>query len=685
MTEAPRIETATSPEIRQDFASYQAWKLRVIAAVERLGAWFQEQGHFSADTPERLQQAVAALREDRLTIAFVGEFSRGKTELINAIFFAGLGRRLLPSTAGRTTMCPTEILWDAVDGDASLRLLPIETRAEKTPVSGLKRDPRRWVRCGLDPDSPIELQSTLKKLTETKRLPLPEAEALGFSPDELDTDRPNGDGTLEVPRWRHALISFPHPLLKQGLVVLDTPGLNALGSEPELTLSMLPSAQAVLFVLAADTGVTRSDLEIWQHHIKGFQHKKQALAVVLNKVDVLWDDLLSEAEIAGEIDKQQANTAKTLGLGADRVFPVSAQKALIGRVKQDPELLSRSCLEGLERYLSSRLLENKYQIILDNVETSLGNLIETNQERLSSRLDQIRRQRNELDGLRQKSKGVIVQLLRKTRDEQRRYIRTLDQFQGSRRSLLAEAGLASRTFRLEGLDDLIRASYREMVRKATTRGISSAMGHLFDELRRTMQTLTVESERLRRRVLVIYDRFEKEHGFTPVPPKGLVPMRFRTELELLCQEADAYRKSSRMLLVEQNILVRRFFEVLVTRVRGIFERFASEFDGWLADVLEPLRVQIQERKEMMEKRLENLRKISRSKGTLDGRLQQLDAEHANLTRQLSTLLGTYATLRAPPPSPGAEQSPEPNFDGATPPKRILPRSNAGLLPGGSRH
>ncbi|MCK7583393.1 MAG: dynamin family protein [Chromatiales bacterium] len=72
---------------------------------------------------------------------------------------------------------------------------------------------------------------------------------------------------VEISRWRHAVINFPHPLLKQGLVILDTPGLNAIGTEPELTLSLVPSAHAVLFVLAADTGVTKSDLEVWRHII----------------------------------------------------------------------------------------------------------------------------------------------------------------------------------------------------------------------------------------------------------------------------------------------------------------------------------------------------------------------------------------------------------------------------------
>jgi hypothetical protein len=72
------------------------------------------------------------------------------------------------------------------------------------------------------------------------------------------------NGEVEIPRWRHAIINFPHPLLDKGLVILDTPGLNALGAEPELTLNMLASAHGVMFILAADTGVTKSDLAVWR-------------------------------------------------------------------------------------------------------------------------------------------------------------------------------------------------------------------------------------------------------------------------------------------------------------------------------------------------------------------------------------------------------------------------------------
>ena len=53
------------------------------------------------------------MRTSKVMVAFVAEFSRGKSELINAIFFAGYGRRIMPASAGRTTMCPTELGYDA--------------------------------------------------------------------------------------------------------------------------------------------------------------------------------------------------------------------------------------------------------------------------------------------------------------------------------------------------------------------------------------------------------------------------------------------------------------------------------------------------------------------------------------------------------------------------------------------
>lgn len=216
---------------------------------------------FSDDVSTRIRHGLELLVEDELTIAFVGEYSRGKTELINALFFSEYGQRMLPSQAGRTTMCPTELFFDRSANQNYLLLLPIETRTGELSLQQLRKLPERWVKHELDERDPDVMREVLAEVARVKSVRPQEARRLGFDEDMLEHDR-NNPGQVLVPAWRNAQISIRHPLFERGLRILDTPGLNALGSEPELTISMLPRAHAVIFVLSADTGVTASDLTI---------------------------------------------------------------------------------------------------------------------------------------------------------------------------------------------------------------------------------------------------------------------------------------------------------------------------------------------------------------------------------------------------------------------------------------
>ena len=161
-------------------------------------------------------------------------------------------------------------------------------------------------------------RTTVQNVTSTEVVTKDDARSLGLWSDSPAAENPpvNADDKVEIPAWRHAIINYPHPLLRRGLVVVDTPGLNAIGAEPELTLGLLPNAHAALFVLGADTGVTRSDLDIWTHHLGG-----QGLAcfVVLNKVDTLADPLASEDERNATIERQCVDTASTLRIELEAV------------------------------------------------------------------------------------------------------------------------------------------------------------------------------------------------------------------------------------------------------------------------------------------------------------------------------------------------------------------------------
>ena len=99
-------------ELAARFEAYGDWRRRLSSGISAMHEWLADQDLADAQVDLRVQRLLERLHQDKLVVAFVAEFSRGKSELINAIFFADFGQRLLPSAAGRTTMCPTEILHD---------------------------------------------------------------------------------------------------------------------------------------------------------------------------------------------------------------------------------------------------------------------------------------------------------------------------------------------------------------------------------------------------------------------------------------------------------------------------------------------------------------------------------------------------------------------------------------------
>ena len=256
------------PSFNEQFDQLGEWRKGFANQLAQFRSWLGEHELLDAAVQEHLHRLEAQLLDDKVCVAFVAEFSRGKSELINAIFFAHHGRRIMPASPGRTTMCPTELGYDPAL-PACMRLLPIETREQTYSLAQWRSRPSTWVQLPLDVNDPEQMAVQISKVAETRTVTVQEARALGFWNDELPQDNPmvNAQGLVEIPRWRHALVNIAHPLLKQGLVILDTPGLNAVGAEPELTVNQIAQAHAVVFLLGADTGVTKSDLAIWQEHL----------------------------------------------------------------------------------------------------------------------------------------------------------------------------------------------------------------------------------------------------------------------------------------------------------------------------------------------------------------------------------------------------------------------------------
>jgi len=190
----------------EQFDQHGAWRREFALRLKLLSEWMKDHELLDSAVEERLRRLEQQMRSDKVMVAFVAEFSRGKSELINAIFFAGYKRRIMPASAGRTTMCPTELGYDA-EVPPCLRLLPIETRLQPQALMEWRAVPDKWTRIDLDVNDPGQLAQALEKVAEVRHVPKEEARALGFWHDEVPEDNPmlDADGLVEVPKWRHAL------------------------------------------------------------------------------------------------------------------------------------------------------------------------------------------------------------------------------------------------------------------------------------------------------------------------------------------------------------------------------------------------------------------------------------------------------------------------------------------------
>lgn len=628
--------------------AFSNWKGDLTQTIRDYQEWLSQHDKSSPEIELRIFDALKALDSDNLNIAFVAEFSRGKTELINAIFFANYGRRLLPSEAGRTTMCPTELFYDKSKAQSFVKLLPIETRLSDASLSELKNEESYWTLLPLEVDSAEQMATTFQEVVKTKMVSLEEAEKLGLYSEELhggEDGSPPPD-QIEIPMWRHALISFPHPLLQQGLVILDTPGLNALGSEPELTLNMLPSAQAVLFILSADTGVTKSDLDMWKNHIMAFRSKQQnGLVAVLNKIDILWDEMKKPEEVTKSIEEQRKTSAMMLGIDNESVYPVSAQKALLAKTKDDQALLEQSNLLELESLLANEILPAKQLVIWNSVVAGLDQSINATYDPIAGQLQDLGEQLSQLEALRGKNEDVVQQLLQKAKTQKVAYYESVKNFQASRRRLATQAKVMYNTLGMDAIDVIIEKTRQDMSGSWTTSGMKKGMSTFFESSREAMQIAKRHSDEIHKLIDSIYQKFHEEHGLKPhkAPPFNIDP--HQSELDQLAIKAEEFRNSPISTMAEQSFVVKKFFISLVSHVRNTFSNANREADAWLKELINPLVIQIQEKRSSIDKYMETLNKIKESKNNLESQVKELSDKINQLEQQTTALDAMRKTLQ----------------------------------------
>ena len=644
LTEMP-AGMAASP-IAESLDALASWRAELEQHVVQLGRSLSE--HDLLDDSDAM--LLAGLRErlaaDKLVLAFVAEFSRGKSELINAIFFADAGRRVLPATPGRTTMCPVELRYEAAL-PSRLSLLPIETRLRGLSLTELRPRDEHWQHVPLDPANPQTLVQALSAVTRTQHVSIEQATALGFWSDSQPEDNPPQapDGGVEVPAWRHAVINYPHPLLQRGLVVIDTPGLNAVGAEPELTLGMLPAAHAVVFVLAADTGVTRSDLAIWREHLGQSSLER---FVVLNKIDALADPLATPEAVDAQIEQQRQNTAETLGMPGERVFALSARKALAARVGGDAAALLASRLPPLEKALAEQLLPRRRQLLVQSAVGVVQQLRLSAKRRLADRRRQHAEQLMELRGLRGKSSAKLRMMLERVDVE-------VADFERCTSRLAALRAVQAKILRtvLSGLDsEVLRSEVAAMQAAMGARplnlGARGAFETLVTRLHAALAQSKGQADELRQMLEGSFRQLNTEFGFAfslgATPELG----SFKADIDLIAQNYGRYLGFSQAWRMAAPGFAEQFRRMLLSKLRMVFENAAAELELWSKSASGQVEVQLGERRRGFMRRREALQRVQAAAGELEQRIGevQLQDEHLAAIQSRVDVLAAEALMKA---------------------------------------
>jgi hypothetical protein len=613
------------------FDRHGVWRREFALRLKLLSEWLKDHELLDSAVEERLKRLETQIRSDKVMVAFVAEFSRGKSELINSIFFAGYKRRIMPASAGRTTMCPTELGYDA-EVPPCLRLLPIETRLQPQPLMEWRAVPDKWTRIDLDVNDPAQLAQAFEKVSEVRHVSKDEAKALGFWHDDRPEDNPmaGADGLVEIPRWRHALINIAHPLLKQGLVILDTPGLNAIGAEPELTVNLIPQAHAVVFILAADTGVTKSDLAIWREHLVAATDNVDSRLVVLNKIDTMWDQLSTPEQIQAQIERQRATSAEVLGLSPDQVIPVSAQKGLLAKVNQDAELLQKSQLPALERALGHGVLGQRQHILRSAVATGVSELRGEAGRSIHIRRRDLAEQLLELKGLRGKNLAVIRHMRSRIQQEQRDFDESGARIHAVRS---VHTKLLRDMFTLLGTSTM-KAEMAELTaalrQPGIKLGVRKAYAHTFERLRTGLQKAQATSAEIQSMLTGTFRQLNAEYGFSLQAPREPELARYERDLDLVERSHMQYLGVANAFRLAQPEFADRLVRALATRLRVVYESALGEVELWNKSAAAQLDAQLRERRRNFTRRLEAIERIQQAASGLDERIREIGHQEAAL-------------------------------------------------------
>jgi len=387
---------------------------RLATLSERRGARVTVDG---VETPrsQLLRDTAERLRNDRFTLAVVGEFSRGKSTLINALLGQAelLPTAIEPATAAVTILTygyPPSAEVHYEDG-AVIPNVPLEDLAEY--VVGKNLDGKSFRQ---------RLTQRVARFTGVRKL---DDFTLEDVEHEVEQETQELKPTSEVASVH---VRYPADFLTDSIRLVDTPGIGSVNPKHgEATRRFVREADAIVFLINTDPVISASEcnfLTFLQDHIDHF-------LFVVTKID-----RFSDSERERSVHYTKDTIVEFAGVANPRIFPMSATTALQAQAEGDAEKLAASGFTAFVNSLDQFLIEGRgHRIVKEYVAATRSHLREL-QQAASVELQGIELDLEEIRARVEQSAPA----LEKAKSTQQRLMRLLEGELGSANELVMGAG-----------------------------------------------------------------------------------------------------------------------------------------------------------------------------------------------------------------------------------------------------
>ncbi|MBA1334512.1 MAG: Isoniazid inducible protein IniA, dynamin-like protein [Firmicutes bacterium] len=313
----------------------QDFNIRKEEIIQKLKALYE----YSRDVQyenvcDRLKQELDKLEASEFNLMVVGQFKRGKSTLLNYL----IGDEILPTGVIPITSIITEIKY----GDR----------------------PGAYV---------VFTDGSVREV------------ATDDLPEYVSEERnPENEKNVRIIR-----VHYPSQNLKNGLVLIDTPGIGSIFKHnTEVAYGHLPQADAVVFVISSDPPISELEIEFLRE-VKKFVDK---VFIIQNKIDYLDDEQVkttvefSERVIKNKLEEQV------------EIYPVSALNALNGVKKDERERFEKSRMAAFEHDLNTFLISGKGEVLLSSAKNKFNRMLEDVLDYIGFRISNLEAPVEELEG-----------------------------------------------------------------------------------------------------------------------------------------------------------------------------------------------------------------------------------------------------------------------------------------------